>query len=108
MRYCLILLIFFLAACDDSQKQMARVDVVEKKSTKIVDSNDSLVDTLTVIEDYSDYWIVIADTGLEYPQLLSRMVQLKNECNLPVDSMGRFYNKKKNLIALPDDDEDEL
>jgi len=108
MRYCLILLIFLLAACNDSQKQMARVDVVEKNSAVIVDSNDSLVDTSTVNEDYTDYWIVIADSGLDYPQLLNRMVQLKNECNLPVDSMGRFYNKKKNLIALPDDDEDEL
>jgi hypothetical protein len=108
MRYCLILLIFFLAACNDCQKQVTRVDVVDKNALKIVASNDSLVDTTTINEDYTEYWIVVADTGLEYPQLLSRMVQLKNECKIPVDSMGRFYNKKKNLIALPDNDEDEM
>ena len=36
------------------------------------------------------------------------MFDLNGQLNIPIDTMGRFYNKTKNLIALPDDDEDEL
>jgi hypothetical protein len=81
---------------------LKNVDTIVK-----LDSSESSVDS-SIFQDYTNYWIVIADTGLKYDQLLKQMLVLNEKVKLPIDSMGRFYNRKKDLIALPDNDEDEM
>ena len=58
--------------------------------------------------NYATYFIVIADTGLNYDLLHKKMSELHTRFSIPVDTMGRFYNREKDLIALPDDHEDEI
>ncbi len=69
-------------------------------------------DTSSVTEDtggqYANYFVVIADTGKSYYSLRKEMFQLSKSAILTIDTMGRLYNKTKDLIALPDDDSDEI
>jgi len=53
-------------------------------------------------------YLVVADTGTHYELLDARMLALQQQSNLPVDTMGRYFNRRKNRIVLPDNDEDEL
>ena len=36
------------------------------------------------------------------------MLALTHRANVPIDTMGRSFNKAKNRITLPEDDEDEM
>lgn len=58
--------------------------------------------------DLATYFIVMPDTGQDYWALHTKMLSLNKSLNLPIDTMGRYYNKTKKLIALPDNDEDEM
>lgn len=49
---------------------------------------------------------MIADTGRNYFELRKKMFRLSSALNIPIDTMGREYNNKKNLIAFPETDED--
>lgn len=58
--------------------------------------------------NFSSMYIVALDTSRNYAQLLRMMNEAKEKFNLKIDSLGRYYNAKKDLICLPDDAEDEL
>lgn len=62
----------------------------------------------TTDPDYANYFIVVADTGSQYYSLRQKMFLVHKKLNIPIDTLGRFYNRKKNLIALPDNDTDEI
>jgi len=57
---------------------------------------------------YATYYVIVADTGRNYDELKTKMFALHEATNLLIDTMGRSYNKAKDLIALPDDDEDDI
>lgn len=60
------------------------------------------------IEDYSTVqkvYVVIADTSQNYYELNSLMYELEKKLNLKVDTLGKTFNEKKNMICLPDEDE---
>lgn len=59
-------------------------------------------------DEMAVYYVIVADTSNEYSQLHKKMLELNRKFNIPIDTMGRFYNVTKNLIALPDNDEDEI
>lgn len=59
-------------------------------------------------DEVESYYVVIADTGLNYYSLRDRMLSLHQKMKNPIDTMGRFYSVAKDLISLPDDDEDEI
>lgn len=59
-------------------------------------------------EETATYFIVVADTGKAYHPLLSTMLYLQQQLHMKVDIMGRSYNAAKNLIALPEEDPDEI
>ena len=59
-------------------------------------------------DQYMDAYVVIADTSQNYYELHSKMFVLAEKLQLDIDSMGRYYDQTKNLICLPEDDEDEI
>ena len=59
-------------------------------------------------EDQLEVFIVIADSSKNYDHLKNKMVELSNSFGIEIDSLGRFYNREKDLICLPEDHNDEL
>jgi len=59
-------------------------------------------------EAYVNYNVVVVDTGQTYSVLRAKMLRLSRQLRIPVDTLGRTYNKKKKLIALPDNDADDI
>jgi hypothetical protein len=65
-------------------------------------SDDNIADETAV------YYVVVTDTGTNYYQLKEKMENIHQTLNISIDTMGRYYNKAKDLIALPDNDSDEI
>ena len=103
----------FLVACGASSPEQnkagtdsAKVDtstntVTNSKEEKGIAGDSSDFDNAT-------YYVLVADTGKDFSSLRRKMFDLRNTLKIPIDTMGRIYNKKKNLIALPDNDKDEI
>jgi hypothetical protein len=53
-------------------------------------------------------YVVVADTGLHYYELRDQMFSYQNTLGQQIDTLGRGYDKAKDLIALPEDNEDEI
>ena len=106
-----LLLVLILFSC----RQKVEVKIPEQQQ-KVTYTPSMVIhkpkeDTTTItneVEEYADYYIIIADTGSNYAKLNKKMFQLKDIMSLEIDTLGRYYNKKKNLIALPDNADDEL
>jgi hypothetical protein len=109
----LMLLMFapFLTACNTQKMEESSTQKVIFSETIAPANNPASKDadeTDTTDYDYATYYIVIADTNLAYLPLQQKMHALNKRLNIPIDTMGRYYNKEKNLICLRDDDEDEM
>ncbi|MCT4562460.1 MAG: hypothetical protein N4A41_13920 [Crocinitomicaceae bacterium] len=101
----LISSIVFLAACSANSGDKSSIKdqkVVLQKN--IIREEDSLQFQL----EYATYFVVIADTNKDYYFLRKKMFDMENLYNLKIDTMGRSYDKNKNLIALPANHEDEI
>jgi hypothetical protein len=112
-RYIYILLTVLLTACGTipTDKNGVNTDSTKIDTTTSLQnavSNENIVAGDTSDYDYATYFVVVVDTGFDYPTLHNKMFELYSKFNMPIDTMGRSYNKTKNLIALPDDDEDEI
>ena len=59
-------------------------------------------------EAYANYQVIVIDTNNSYHSLNQKMFSLKDKLGMDIDSMGRYYNKNKARIVLPDNDEDEM
>jgi hypothetical protein len=118
MKAFLIGVVIILASCTaNSNKKVVKIapypvhKLPSDQKIKINQPVSAMVDTLNVDQQadaYADYYIVVADTGLNYYSLKEKMMTLKQASGLPIDTLGRYYNKAKNLIALPDNDADEI
>ena len=75
-----------------------------KKEIKV--DNKVLIDSSNV--DYATFYVVVADTSQNYYILQKKMLKLSSLMKLEIDTMGRYFNKEKNKISLPDNAEDEL
>lgn len=53
-------------------------------------------------------FIVISDTSQNYFELRQKMFDLNKKLKTEIDTMGREFNKKKKLICLPENHEDEI
>ncbi|MBD1366914.1 hypothetical protein IDJ77_24095 [Mucilaginibacter sp. ZT4R22] len=60
------------------------------------------------LDQYADYYIVVADTGKNYYALRENMLKLHDTTGIIIDTMNRYYNKKKDLIMVPEDDADDI
>jgi hypothetical protein len=101
-----------LVSCEPStENQSAKLTELPR----VIDSSLAImpivaVDTSMVAEDdnYATYYVVILDSSKNYYDLHQKMFELHNTLKIPIDTMGRYFNATKNLIALPDNDEDEI
>ena len=104
-RHFLIILTITLSACEETT---SKVNVAQAMSNSI--DTTTFVQTVGDTTDFNNatYFVVVADTNSDYFFLRDKMFKLSMRLQLPIDTMGRFFNKTKNLIALPDNDEDEI
>ena len=84
--------------CQPSNKYKAKTN---PKIGKVLYTKDTA-------SDYATYYVIVADTSLDYNFLHAKMFSLNKELNIPIDTMGRYFNKDKNRIVLPDNDKDEM
>lgn len=59
-------------------------------------------------ENYMNIYVVVADTSQVYQDLKIKMIDLREKLNIEIDTMGRGYDLKKDLICLPENDQDEM
>lgn len=113
IRLSYFLLLIFISACatkpvkiSGEDNNAAKADTTKKPATKNTTNHSFLEDSSEM--NFATYYVVIADTSTDYYLLDNKMFELSRQLTIPIDTMGRFYNKIKNLIALPDHDEDEI
>ncbi len=114
-RHISIILIVFLVASEtiSANNNLSDIDfttINTKTKTNLQVNSATEPDVTKDTTDYNiaTYFVVVADTSLDYNVLHKKMFKLSRQLNIPIDTMGRFYNKAKNLIALPENDEDEM
>ncbi len=112
-RYIIIILTIFLTACGTSSANKKKSEVNSRKiDTKTgLQENKATSQNVadeTTDENHATYFVVVADTSQDYTMLHQKMFDLNRKFDIPIDTMGRYYNKSKNLIALPDNAEDEI
>ncbi|MDO6518138.1 hypothetical protein Q4562_12905 [Zobellia uliginosa] len=59
-------------------------------------------------DEYMNAYIVVSDTSENYFELRQKMFDLHDKLKMEIDTMGRGFDKKKNRICLPENDEDEI
>lgn len=92
-----------MLSCSNQTETNQAVNLTAEPDSAV--SSDQETD---LIEEYGHYFVVIADTGNDYYALHHLMLSLNKKSGIDIDTMGRYYNAEKNLIALPDNDEDEM
>lgn len=107
LRRTYILSFLLLNACNsplsDKNKPTAEIKTID-----CVVKNTIVDEAKSEENDEATYFVLIADTGFNYLVLHQKMIALHSQLKIPIDTMGRSYNEAKELIVLPDNDEDEL
>lgn len=114
------LMTWLMTSCSNPQNNSATepaqqdASLAEKKDSAVTGdeyAHDHMEDKDSLAGEGSEIatlYLVITDTGTNYPTLLQRMVTLKEEMGVTIDSMDRYYDSKKKKIILPANHEDEL
>lgn len=97
--------LFFVACGTEASKKEAAVSVDSSSLMNDVISDTGLDDMPT---EYENYYIVVADTSKDYQNLQSSMYELADKALYEIDTMNRYYDSEKDLICLPENDEDEM
>ena len=97
-----------LLACNSGRTSGTRHNDSSLTTTPKADSIATLNDTAAESQDEATVYLAIADTGKDYAALDKTMYLLHKKLMLAIDTMGRYYNSTKNLIAVSDTDADEL
>jgi|GEM_PF-462812 len=111
--YFLVLALSIFSACTNSVAK-EKIAPTKKKTatTKVADSSKIAVQNIeqndSATSENQTFFIVIADTNINYPTLQTEMYALSNVSKLSVDTMERYFNVKKNLIVLPDNYDDDI
>lgn len=98
----IVLLIFCCLGCNEAPEQDTPALSVKNEAI------ESPVELEEVYSEYETYFVVIADTGNDYVALRKIMFELSDELHCEIDTMGRSFNQEKQLISLPEDDDDEM
>ncbi|MBN2730317.1 MAG: hypothetical protein JXR53_13920 [Bacteroidales bacterium] len=95
--------VLIISSCGNSSSKKDN----ENNTDTISENTDSVTIDIND-DDFATYYVVVADTGFDYYVLEKKMKKLSKKLDMTIDLMGRYFNKDKNLIALPDNDEDEI
>jgi hypothetical protein len=110
----ILLFLFSIVACGVNKSN----NISSKAAGKLPDFSSQVInnqnnisrDTLPKESDLEPPWeiryVVIADTSPDYFYLREKMFALHNSLGLEIDTLGREYNFKKNLIAVPGSEEE--
>lgn len=112
-RHIYIIFTVFLTACGTTSTDKNEAVIESTKTDTSTSLQTNVATDSNIAEDNTDYYnatyfVVVADTSQVYSILHKKMHDLSSKLKIPIDTMGRYYNKTKNLIALPDNDEDEI
>jgi len=99
-----------LFACNSEPKRNKVIENVLESQVVSISEKPNLPDQTTEdsLNNYETYYLVIADTSANYYELHKKMFELNAEYRITIDTLGRYYNKAKKQIVLPDNDEDEM
>lgn len=109
-----VLSIALFTACNSSDNKEKTSETGNSDSSAVATTEDTLThsnDEDTSTNDNPDIsidYVVIADTGLDYYTLNKKMYDLSKQLHLPIDTMNRYFNKKKNEIVLRENDKDKM
>ncbi|SEO47663.1 hypothetical protein SAMN05192574_108221 [Mucilaginibacter gossypiicola] len=114
----LLLIACLLVACK-SKHTKPGIDSSKIKKLKVLPASYNMsnraiqtnADTSEIDEQrdaYADYYVVIADTGLNYYSLRDKMFELNHATGVGIDTMDQYYDKQKDLIKLPDNYDDDI
>ena len=105
----LIIIFILLFSCNSTPSKSLKQENKLNTNDTIVslhNNNNENLDTTDLSN--ASYFIIIVDTSIDYFNLHKKMFDLNKKINVNIDTMGRFFNKSKNLISLPDNDKDEM
>lgn len=110
-----ILFIVLLNSCSQKAEEVSVSELADSITvdTALIKSEIDLIvkqDSAKETDDgeMATYFILIADTSKDYYFLDKELFMLNKKLNLKIDTMERLYNKKKDLISLPINHEDEI
>ena len=115
--YFIFLVLFFFYACTEKKENIGETqELVSDSILKNLDSlqepkftvEETLTDSLSEFSETETYYVIVVDTSLNFEVLHKKMFDVHQKLTIAIDTMGRYYNPTKDLIALPEDDEDEL
>eukprot|EP01012_Entosiphon_sulcatum_P036216 TRINITY_DN46111_c0_g1_i1.p1 TRINITY_DN46111_c0_g1~~TRINITY_DN46111_c0_g1_i1.p1 ORF type:complete len:192 (-),score=23.66 TRINITY_DN46111_c0_g1_i1:521-1096(-) len=104
--------IFLLNCSQNQEKNKVVEDATAKKETVVKTVSVEKPVEQKVEEDtlgnFADYYVAVLDTNTNYNPIHAKMFIASNALKIPIDTLGRYYNKKKDKIILPENDEDEI
>lgn len=114
--YISLVLLFFYACTEKKENIGETQELVSDSIVKRLDSleepkftvEETPTDSLSEFSETETYYVIVVDTSLNYAQLHKKMFEVQHAFKIEIDTMGRYYNPTKDLIVLPEDDEDEL
>lgn len=101
-----LLFSFLIIGCVNSLPQESSVPIPKENPSS--EGAENVAEDFLSKESYSTFFVVVADTGMNYDALHAKLEMLNKSTDIGVDSTGCVYNREKDLIALPEDDEDEV
>ncbi len=106
------LFLSIIQACNSASTAPVKKEIaVSKAEIKKAKTIQGISDTdlnQEVPNDYAEYYVVIADTGENYLSLQQTMLALSKTTGIKIDTLDRSYRSDKNLIALPDNYDDDI
>ncbi|QNN40869.1 hypothetical protein [Pedobacter roseus] len=103
----------FLMACSQSHEKNKNIEdstIKKEMIVKAVSVEKSIQQKVEedTLGNFADYYVAVLDTNMNYNPIHSKMFSTSEALNIPIDTLGRYYNKKKDEIILPENDEDEI
>lgn len=71
-------------------------------------SEDPTPDDFSELDQHATRYIVISDSGINYSTLSLKMHRISKATGINIDTMGRYFDNAKQMLILPEDDEDEI